>query len=146
MISLGGTATHHVCAFAVNQAGTDGTAQKLGCKDVYVTNSPVGALDAVDRMPDGTVRVAGWGFDPDSAAMGEVHIYADTGPNTPQTFLTGTQTTVSRADVHALYPGYDSNRGFDVRVTVPLGRRVCTYVLNASGTPGSNVLLGCGSV
>lgn len=144
-LSLGGTATHHVCAFALNTSGTEGGAQKLGCKDVYVTNSPVGTLEGTDRMPDGTVRVAGWGFDPDVAAQGSIHIYSDTGPNTPQTFLAGT-TTIARPDVQAVFPGYDTHRGFAVNVAVPTNRRVCTYVLNADGTPGSNVLLGCGSV
>ena len=119
--TLGSGAMQHVCAFALNKAGTGGSLKK-GCADIDMTGQPIGTLEAVDRMPDQTVRVAGWGFDLDVSNPGEIHIYSATGPNTPQTFLTGFPTNVARGDVQAAYPGYDALRGFDVYVSVPYNR------------------------
>ncbi len=52
-----------------------------------------------------------------------------------------------RSDVAARYPGYGAAYGLALDVPVPRGRhRVCATALNATGTPGTDTLLGCSTM
>lgn len=100
------------------------------------TGSPVGNIDFV--IPGaGTVRVAGWVFDPDTAASIPLHVYVNG---------VGLASLASntREDVGAIWPSIGSAHGFDL--TIPISnsgaQNVCLYGINSAGG-GSNKLLGC---
>lgn len=130
-VSVGGGA-HRVCLTAGGAA-----LDRVACRTVTVpTGSPVGSLDVVSTGP-GSVTVAGWAFDPDTAAAIPVHVYV-------AAIGTALTADLPRADVGAVYPLYGPNHGF--RATLPAGGRtqVCAYGINVGN--GANVLLGCRTV
>ncbi|MCD9623583.1 glycoside hydrolase family 43 protein [Rhabdothermincola salaria] len=128
--------SHQVCAYAIN-VGSGGNSL-LGCRTVVVpSGSPVGSLDVVSGGP-GSVRVAGWAVDPDTAASIDVHVYVD-GRGYPL------RADRSRSDVGAAFPGYGSAHGFSVSVPASGGsHQVCAYAINVGS--GGNSLLGCRTV
>jgi len=132
-----GEGTHRVCAYAINvpAGGNPG----LGCRDVVVTNAgPRGTLDLVAPTAS-TVRVAGWAWDPDTAAPVEIHVYA--GSN----HIATTNADRSRPDVAAGVPGAGEGRGFDLEIPIAAGRhRVCAYAINVPTSV--NPSLGCQTV
>nr|WP_249420023.1 S8 family serine peptidase [Rhabdothermincola salaria] len=128
--------SHQVCAYAIN-VGSGGNSL-LGCRTVVVpSGSPFGSLDVVSAGP-GSVRVAGWALDPDTAASIPVHVYV----GGRGTALTADRT---RSDVGAAYPGYGSAHGFSRTLSAsPGAQRVCAYAINVGR--GSTTLLGCRTV
>jgi len=138
-VSTGG-GTHQVCAYGINAPGTPGFNPQLGCRQVTVPfGDPSGNLEAV--VPgSGSATVSGWALDPDTTAPINVHVYVDG---------TGVATTANglRPDVGDAYPGFGDSHGFSVTVALPVGlHQVCAYAIDAPGTPGGNVLMGCRTV
>ena len=128
---------HRVCVYGINVVGA-GSNTTLVCRFVTVGGSPFGALDSAIGAP-GSVRVAGWTIDPDTAAPGKVHVYVD-----------GVATAVTadgaRGDIGGAFPLYGTGHGFDASVAAAPGlHNVCVYAINVSG-PGANTTLGCRAV
>jgi hypothetical protein len=131
--------TQPVCLYAINISA--GGNQLLGCKTVAIADpNPLGSLDVASAQP-GTVRVAGWSFDPNTP----------TEPTSMQAVIGGGEThtftaAASRPDVAAAYPGAGDRHGVDA--TFETGQRgvqsICLYALNVG--PGSNTLVGCRTV
>ncbi len=136
---LGGN--RQVCVRAANASGTPGTTQTIACTTVTVPSSPIGSVDSVSSPAAGKLRVSGWGFDLDSAAAIDVHVYVDGRWG-------GVATTGrTRADVGNVYPSWGSNRGYQADLNASRGtHQVCVYGINAPGTPGTNPLFGCRNV
>ena len=111
----------------------------LGCRTVRCPpGPPFGSLDIVSAGA-GTVSVAGWAIDPDTAAPIQVHVYV----GAAGTALSADQ---GRGDVGAVYPGLRIAARLlgDARAPVPARRQVCAYGINVGG--GGNTLLGCRTV
>lgn len=129
--------THDVCVYAIDSGG--GTNVLLGCKKATVVNrQPVAALDVVQPAGPGKVQVRGWGFDPDTTAPIDMHVYVDGG------FQSIIKASTSRPDVGTAY-SRGPNHGYDSVISLPAGNHsVCLYAIDSSG--GTNPYLGCRSV
>lgn len=127
-----------VCLHAVNIAGS-GSNVPLGCRTVNVPSpEPFGSLDAATGGY-GSLSVAGWAIDPDTAAPTQVHVYVD-----------GVGYAVNanawRGDIAALYPAFGPAHGFNFSVAASGGsHQVCVYAINTAGQ-GSNQGLSCRTV
>lgn len=132
--------SRQVCVYALNAAGTAGSSKLVGCRSVTVRHTPFGAFDSA--VKDGSdVIVRGWAADPDTAASIKVHVHVD------GRVATRVVADRSRPDIGRLYPTLGASHGFGVRVPTTAGRHtVCTYAINAVGTPGGNAPLGCRTV
>ncbi|MEP7192266.1 MAG: hypothetical protein ABI903_05320 [Actinomycetota bacterium] len=143
------TGSQSVYAYAIDASG--GNNPLLGSKTVTIANaSPVGSLDSAVSTSGGTITVHGWTFDPSAkTAPASMHLYVGgpAGTAGAEAFDLGPAQTV-RTDVAAVYAGVGSFHGMDTTVvTSKLGvQPVYLYGINLSGTPGSNVLLGSGTV
>jgi uncharacterized membrane protein len=101
-------------------------------------SNPFGSFD-VATAGVGSVTVAGWAIDPDTAAPIAVHVYVGSAG-------TALIADTSRPDVGAAF-GYGNGHGFSATLPTNGGTyTVCAYGINADGTPGGNVGLGCRSV
>ena len=118
--------------YAINDNGPN---KIIATRSVDVlSGSPFGSIDGVEAGP-GSIRVAGWVLDPETAGPIEVHVYVDSS-GTPLV------ANVPRPDVAAMFPGYGAVRGFDARIPVSAGfRQVCIYAINVG--PGENRQIGC---
>jgi GH25 family lysozyme M1 (1,4-beta-N-acetylmuramidase) len=133
--------THSICAIARNLT-MSGSSSALGCKQVSTpTGSPVGALDSVTRVDANTIRVSGWTTDRESADPIHVHVY-DNGI----AFLGLGVADLPRGDVAASLPGYGANHGYSLLIPLSGAHNVCSYGINAAGSPGENTTLGCKQV
>lgn len=125
---------HRVCVYAINVGA--GSNVLLGCQDVTVAGNPLGNLEVLEAGT-GSVRVAGWGFDPDTSDSIEVHVYVGSG---------GTnlgRASILRTDVADVYPGFGDKHGFDATIAAPSGvQDVCVYAINVGF--GSNTKINCG--
>jgi subtilisin family serine protease len=123
---------HTVCAYAIN-VGAGGNVL-IGCRSVTVpSGSPFGSIDVM-AAGVGSVTVAGWAIDPDTAAPIQVHVYVDG-------VGYALDANGSRADVGAAF-GYGPNHGYGTTVAAGGGAHlVCAYAINVGA--GGNVLLGC---
>ena len=138
--TLGGIApgVHSVCAYGTNVG--PGANNQLGCRTVVIPSGPpFGSLDGVSAGP-GSVSVAGWAIDPDTASPIQVHVYVD-----GQGFNLG-PVSVARADVGSAYPGFGPNHGYYATLggIAPGVHNVCAYGINVG--PGANNQLGCRTV
>jgi len=127
---------HTVCLYGINTGvGANST---LGCRTVTVPGgSPVGSLD-VARAGLGSVTVAGWALDPDTAASVTVHVYVDGAVN-------ALPSTGYRSDIASFFGPYGGTHGFSAVLPVGAGRHtVCAYAINIG--VGSNTGLGCRTV
>jgi SpoIID/LytB domain protein len=149
--------THQVCAYAIDDAGTN---PQIGCRSVNVTQGTVGgggggggatgsdaigSLDAV-RRPNPkdpyTIQVSGWALDKDTTGPVQVHVYLDS-PYPDGQYLTAGTANTSRPDVGAAYPGMGDQHGFSFTLTQPAGRhRICVHAINA-GSAGASTVIGC---
>ena len=129
----------HVVVYAINEGLGSHTILWDGFINV-MTQSPIGALDAIGSVSGGSVRVAGWAFDPTSPLTHiVVHIYA---ANFETTIATAIPTGGYRPDVQAAYPQTSAYQGFIATVPAPTGLvNVCAYGINVG--PGDNSMLGC---
>jgi hypothetical protein len=121
-------------------AGTTSGAYATGQLDVVgpPQTAPVGTLDLVESPSPGTVRVAGWSFDPDNTAPVDVHLYGAGGPR---------NLGPARRLRYDLLPfGYGPEHGYDETFGgVPAGtHQVCAHAINNG--PGAHTQLGCRSV
>ncbi|MGS0684747.1 polysaccharide deacetylase family protein [Nakamurella sp. GG22] len=98
---------------------------------------PVSHLDSATSPEPGTVRVAGWAFDPSvPLETMRVHVYVN---GVGHSISTGSY----RPDVHRAYPQASDHTGFAVKVSAAAGLDpVCVYAINKG--LGSNVLIGGG--
>ena len=125
---------HTVCVTAADLVST-GTPTSLGCRSVDLDGTPVGYLDTASAG-SGSLRVAGWTLDPDTAGSIPVHVYVD------GRFAGVTVASTSRPDVDGAFPGYGANHGYDLTVpATPGSHQVCVYAIDSGGGP--NPLLGC---
>lgn len=130
VLAAPGSGSQRVCLF-----GIGGSNPSLGCKDVVVSHTPFGSLDAV-AAADGGVRVQGWAIHPDTVDPVQVQLVAD------GVQVSSVAAAASRPDVGAAFPPYGSARGFDGTVAVPQATRtVCARAVVPSGAPA--VTLGC---
>jgi hypothetical protein len=134
-----------VCSYAIDLA--PGTNRLLACRTVDLPDrSPVGHLDRVQRLPDGTVAVEGWTFDPsDPLAPVDVHVYVGGPAGTPgaQAYNTG-PARARRDDVAVVHPRAGASHGFAVVVGAPApgtSPTVCVHLIDRP--PGRDRLLGC---
>ncbi|MHB1055273.1 MAG: S8 family peptidase, partial [Thermoleophilia bacterium] len=135
-----GAGSNNVCAYAISKSGTPGTNQLLGCRTIIVDGNPFGTFDSVTRAPGGA-RVAGWTIDADTANYTQVHVYSN------GVFAGSANANTTRADVGSTYPSYGSLHGYSTIVNLsPGNNNVCTYGINAAGTPGTNTTLGCRAI
>jgi hypothetical protein len=138
-ITLTGLApgAHSVCVTVLNVGA--GVNTSLGCRNVTVPGgSPFGAVDVVTAA-SGSVSVAGWSIDPDTAAAIDVHVYVGAKG-------VSTRANLVRSDVGQVYPAYGPNHGYSTTLTnIARGtHQVCVYGINVG--VGANSLLGCRSV
>jgi hypothetical protein len=112
----------------------------VGCRSVVVpSGSPFGSVDAVGAPGSGSLSVAGWALDPDSAGSTSVEVYVD---GQHRGFFPADG---PRGDVARAYPGFGVAHGYGVSLAVAGGpHTVCVYADNIG--PGANATLGCGSV
>ena len=129
-----------ICVTGLNATGTPGAHTRVGCRTVTVRHSPLGWLDELSSGPAG-VTVGGWALDPDTTA-----------PVTVQVLVGGKQVRelaaiAARTDVAAVYPLFGAARGMRTTLTLPEGKHtVCLRAVNARGTAGATVGLGCRDV
>ncbi|MGH3658363.1 MAG: hypothetical protein ACRDUA_17050, partial [Micromonosporaceae bacterium] len=128
--------TFEVCAYAIN-AAQGSTPASLGCRSLQVSNTPVGVVDRVQRVPGG-IRITGWALDPDVASPVDVHAYVN-----GSGFNLG-PADQPRPDVAAGSPGYGDRHGFDAVVPWSASgtATACVYAINV-GAGSINSSLGC---
>ena len=132
--------THRVCAVGVNAPGTPGGDGPLGCRSLTVSSTPYGAVTTVTARA-GSVALAGWALDPDTAAAVTVRVSVDG-------VVAGTTRagTVS-AGFGSSHPGYGDAHGWSLTALAKAGvHRVCATALAAAGTPGGDGVATCRSV
>lgn len=105
---------------------------------------PEGSQDVASQqvtVNGSTVYVAGWAWDQDVPTTPiDVHIYVDASG-------IAVRADGYRPDVAAARPAAGPNHGFTASINVSVGtHQVCSYAINAPGTAGDNVLLGCTTV
>lgn len=127
---------NNVCAYAINSG--DGQNTALGCRTVNVASDPIGSLDVVQHGA-GSLAVAGWAIDPQTAQPIAVHIYV--GGAGYSMSADG-----SRPDLGAAFPFHGADHGFSATLPAPPpgGTSVCAYAMNVGS--GANTLLGCRTV
>jgi hypothetical protein len=135
----GGTRT--ACVFGINVGPYGYKHTLLGCRSARVPDSPMGSIDSVSGGV-GRVRVSGWTIDPDTPNPIDVHVYVD------GRFGGSAKADSSRPDVGALFPSHGANHGYSVTLTgyERGNHQVCVWGINAPGTPGVNIRLGCRTV
>ena len=110
-------------------------------------NNPVGYLDSA-AGGNGTVTITGWAFDWDkvTASLG-IHVYVGGEIGKGEGHGDGVANKL-RPDVNAVYDGAGNYHGFShtVRTSKRGQQAVYVYAMNASGTPGANVLIGKATV
>lgn len=128
-----------VCAYAINLGPGSGNRQIGSCTNV-LGPVPVGALDAVQRVPGG-VRLTGWALDADTADGLAVHVYAN------GQFVGAVGAGTARSDIGAFFPAWGPNHGLDATLPVTATGSVqyCAYAINV-GFGGVNPSLGCRTI
>ena len=136
-VPLPAVGVYPVCVVALG-IGPGGDTN-IGCRDVTVSNSPLGHLDVL-RGGDGFVRFAGWALDPDSAEPIRIHVTT----NGQVTYDVAAHQ--ARSDVAAAHPGTGAAHGFSFDVPTPAGdHTMCAYAINVGPGP-ENIPLGCAVV
>ena len=128
---------HNVCAYAINVG--PGSHTLLGCRGVTVlpprAARPFGSFDVAASV-DGSINVAGWAIDPDTADPIDVHVYVD------GKIAGGTRADRIRLDVGAIFPDSGPRHGFDAMfAAAPGAHNVCAYAINDG--PPDHTFLGC---
>ncbi|MFC6354796.1 hypothetical protein [Luethyella okanaganae] len=133
-------------AALANLGGTGDSCSSYGNRNFWVyfnnwfgspndSSSPIASLDVVQASP-GTVRLAGWAFDPDTSQSIYLHVYIN---GVGFQVLAGN----NRPDVGATWPSAGPYHGFDA--SLPMQgegpQTVCIYGINLG--PGQNKLFGC---
>jgi hypothetical protein len=121
---------------ATNLSGTGKGTSVTATPRGLPAGSPFGSADVISAGV-GSVNVAGWAIDPETASPIPVHVYVDS---------VGTALTAngSRPDVDAAF-GYGTDHGYSATIPTSGGNHtVCVYAINTGA--GSNVGLGCRTV
>ena len=105
---------------------------------------PEGNVDATSlnvTVTNSTLTIAGWALDQDTPALPiDVHIYVDGNG-------LAVKADTPRPDVAVAKPGTGPNHGYVANVRAAAGKHdVCVFAINAPGTDGTNVKLGCRTV
>jgi hypothetical protein len=132
--------THRACVYAIN-VGPGTTNPLLGCRTVYVLDGvPIGNADSV-VAGFGSVTVAGWALDPDTASPITVQVLVDGAVRASAT------ASLVRPDIGRVYPTYGENHGYRLVLDGVGGgrKRVCVRALNVLGGTG-NPMIGCRDV
>ncbi|MDT4891787.1 MAG: hypothetical protein QOE97_822 [Pseudonocardiales bacterium] len=129
-----GEGTHRVCLYAVNiGVGSDAT---IGCRNVTLNFSPVGAITGLTQRPGG-FRVSGWAADPDTSA-----------PVTVQVLVNGTQLATVVANgpstVRAAH-GFDASLLLPGTSLPPGSRTICVVGVNL-GSFGTTKQMACQAI
>ena len=101
----------------------------------FTSDNPLGNVDWANSPEPGSVRVAGWAFDPNDPThpLLQIHVYIN-GVGYART------TGVVRDDVKAAYPQARHDTGFDIIVPAPGGRdHIIVYAINLGA--GTNTVL-----
>ena len=102
-----------------------------------IAASPIGSLDSVTVVADGSVEVYGWAVDPDQPTLPARVEFWDNG-----SYRAATMAGVVRPDVAAAYPQYGSRHGFRYDLALPDGaHQLCVLVNNRPS--GTDAQLGC---
>jgi hypothetical protein len=138
--------TSSVCVYGINVG--PGVNARIGCKTVTV----VGAVPAVDRLPQGDINSAtvvatrdgvalrGWAFDPDTTAPSRADVWVN---GKYRTTLTA---NLARPDVKAAFPAQGANHGFASTIALGAGNsQVCVYAINV-GRGTTHPSIGCQNV
>jgi hypothetical protein len=129
-----------ICVYAIDVAGNLGN-PLLGCRDVVVTSTPQGFIDAVVARP-GSIIVSGWSVIPGDPSSDSV-ISVD------GVVAARLSRTDPRSDVQAMIPGVELRTGFTGSIdsspgkhtvcltagSLPLGALGCRVVTLPSGSP-----------
>jgi hypothetical protein len=136
--------SHRLCVYAIN-IGPGSANPLLTCRDVVVPDpvayNPKSVLDSLTGS-GGTIRAAGWSFDPDVPQQPvDLHIYVD------GVKVETVAAASSRPDVGAALPAAGADHGFDWRYqpTAAGSHSVCVYAINV-GYGTTNPTLGCRTV
>jgi hypothetical protein len=131
--------SHTVCVTAIDTLSGSGNTV-LACKATQVpTGNPFGVVDVFEAGA-GSVHMAGWAIDPDTAGPITIEVRVD------GVVAGTTSASLFRPDVGAIYTDYGSNHGYQVTVPAASGtRQVCVYAVNTGGGT-SNALLRCATV
>jgi hypothetical protein len=148
-LSQGGQ--YKVCAYGIHVTPMSEGNTLLGCRsiDAALADRPLGYLESVIFRNIGesaSLDIAGWSYDPGSAAASNpVHVYvtAPDGKTTSQAVATD----ILRSDVNTAMK-VSGSHGYRVSVAVnQVGTyRVCAYGIYVSPLSKGNSLLGCQSV
>ena len=141
---------HTICVYGIDTGIVSGSFSPhslLGCRQVKVGGDPIefkdvppiGSLDLVVTQ-GGTVRVAGWAIDPDTAEPITVQVFIDgQGP------VAGGTADRSRTDVAAAYPLYGDRHGYDLTMgPTPGPHALCVVAIDS--TTSAPAQLGCRSI
>ena len=133
---------HEICVVALN-IGVGDRHPTLGCRPVTARLSPVGLLDPVGTAGLRTVRVSGWALD----------LEAPVDPQRVRVTVDGVSVSEvvadqPRPDAATAHPTAGAAHGFRIAVPIATGgaHKVCVHGVNAAGSDGADILLGCGSV
>ncbi|MFZ4517501.1 MAG: M23 family metallopeptidase [Microthrixaceae bacterium] len=107
-----------------------------------IADSPTGALEAVDRVAGGGLRIRGWALDAVRNDPVKASVYVNGNP------VATVDANVSRPDVAAAHPGRGDRHGVDIAAqlgsgstVIPVGARVCLIAHSVGG--GGSTRVGC---
>lgn len=107
-----------------------------------IADSPSGALEAVERVAGGGLRIRGWALDAVRDDPVKASVYVNGNP------VVTVEANVNRPDVAAAHPGRGARLGVDIAAqfgaggaVVPAGARVCLIAHSIGG--GGSARVGC---
>lgn len=131
-----------VCAYGINR-GPGGTA-RLGCRAVNLPyGNPRGLADPLTLLPGGVVELSGEAVDPDVATPITVHIHVIPADGSPRRIINAGVADLPRDGMESRWPGWGEEHGYQAVINVDRDATVCTFGLNAAGTPGANTPFNC---
>ena len=102
---------------------------------------PIGSFDSVSSG-NGTIRVAGWAFDPDTSSKSiSVHVYIGGPAGSSGAECHGVGANLSRSDVNSAY-SITGNHGFDTTITTNKTGQQDVYIYAIDSNNGTNPLIG----
>lgn len=133
-----GTGPQTVCVYGINIA-TPGQNKQFACQTFPgLTGSAVGVVDSMTAVA-GKLTIAGWAYDPDTAASTMVAVYVDGNG----VMIKADQ---ARADFAAAQPVYGANHGYWWQTAIsPGAHNVCVYAIDIAGQ-GANNQITCRTI
>ena len=128
-----GAGSQRVCAVSLD-AGR-GFTRSLGCSSLDAPGTPFGGLEVVAGSFE-TIRIAGWGADPQTAAPIDVQVRRN------GSVVATVKAAGNRADVAQKRPAYGAAHGFDLEVPAVAGANdICVRFIGVGG--GGDKDKGC---